>query len=177
MSGSQTRRPPPRAMPINPRRPTCSREGCRCTNLAELAATHPSLARELERRALSSTRPRSPPLRGPAAARQSSSGSRNLGRVRCRHRGASPAAARAGLTTCLPPQLSAEPGQKSSPWVRLGLQLAGCSWRGGAGKPVLTRKAAATRAEEVHRQACMPPTRNMAPESSVPTRRPAALAM
>jgi hypothetical protein len=47
--------------------------------------------------------------------------------------------ARAGLTTCLPPQLCAEPDQKPSPWVRLGLQLVACSWRGGAGKWVLTR--------------------------------------
>lgn len=58
-----------------------------------------------------------------------------------------------------------------------GPQHAGRGWRGGAGKRVLTKKAAATRNEDVHRQACIPPARNRAPESRVPTNRPAALAM
>ena len=70
-----------------------------------------------------------------------------------------------------------------SPWGGVshgdgwGLQQAGFSWRGGVGKRVLTRKAAATRAVEVHRQACIPPSKNIAPDSRVPTSRPAALAM
>ena len=56
-------------------------------------------------------------------------------------------------------------------------QAAVVTARGGAGSRLLTSAAAATSAVEAHRQACIPPTRNRAPESRVPSSRPAALAM
>jgi len=51
-----------------------------------------------------------------------------------------------------------------------------CCRRGG-GRRIPERKARATSRHEAHRQACRPPTRNRAPESNVPSNRPAALAM
>ena len=54
---------------------------------------------------------------------------------------------------------------------------AGCSCRGGVGSRLPERKASPTSRQEAHRQACRPPTRNRAPDSRVPSRRPAALAM
>jgi len=53
----------------------------------------------------------------------------------------------------------------------------GLSCRGGVGSRVPTAKASATSRAEAHRQAFIPPSRNRPPDSRVPTRRPAALAM
>jgi len=47
----------------------------------------------------------------------------------------------------------------------------------GGGKRIPARNAKATSKHEAHRQACIPPTKKSAPESNVPSSRPAALAM
>ena len=49
--------------------------------------------------------------------------------------------------------------------------------RRGGGKRNPDRKAKATSKHEAHRQACIPPTKKSAPESNVPSSRPAAFAL
>ena len=81
------------------------------------------------------------------------------------------------------PHFCANVMASSSLW-RLGIVEVGSSLQGsvdaadpGRGNCVLTAKANPIRTDDIHRQACIPPERKRAPDSSVPMRRPAAFAM